>query len=152
MPLFAHKCIDKWDFCGIIFRHEKEYDPLAQKVEHMTFNHGVRSSTLRWITIPQALRKKCFFLFPARKYIACIRYRKSRGFASALLFVSRKPPAKRVVPERLLPMSNPAAAVAPLCKGSCRRRRLRDCFCHVNFAIPPPRVARHLPLHKGGEK
>ena len=50
MPLFAHKCIDKCDFCGIIFRHEKEYDPLAQKVEHMTFNHGVRSSTLRWIT------------------------------------------------------------------------------------------------------
>ena len=30
-----------------------------------------------------------------------------------------------------------------MCKGSCRRRRLRDCFCHVNFAIPPPRVARH---------
>ena len=27
------------------------YDPLAQMVEHMTFNHGVRSSTLRWITI-----------------------------------------------------------------------------------------------------
>ncbi len=25
-------------------------DPLAQPVEHMTFNHGVRSSNLRWIT------------------------------------------------------------------------------------------------------
>ncbi len=25
-------------------------DPLAQMVEHMTFNHGVRSSTLRWVT------------------------------------------------------------------------------------------------------
>ena len=25
-------------------------DPLAQMAEHMTFNHGVRSSTLRWVT------------------------------------------------------------------------------------------------------
>ena len=29
---------------------EKEYDPLAQSVEHMTFNHGVRSSSPRWVT------------------------------------------------------------------------------------------------------
>ncbi len=28
----------------------KQNDPLAQKVEHLTFNQGVRSSTLRWIT------------------------------------------------------------------------------------------------------
>ena len=27
-----------------------EIDPLAQMAEHMTFNHGVRSSTLRWVT------------------------------------------------------------------------------------------------------
>ena len=83
-----------------------------------------------------------------------INFKESRQSARGLpaFVVSRKPPAKRVVQERLLPMSNPAAAVAPLCKGSCRRRRLRDCFCHMNFAIPPPRVARHLPLHKGGEK
>lgn len=76
-----HKCIDKCDFCGIIFRHEKEYDPLAQKVEHMTFNHGVRSSTLRWITIPQALRKKCFFLFPSVLTFSakqCILYLRSK--------------------------------------------------------------------------
>ena len=26
------------------------YAPLAQMVEHMTFNHGVRSSSLRWST------------------------------------------------------------------------------------------------------
>ena len=26
------------------------YAPLAQLVEHMTFNHGVRSSNLRWRT------------------------------------------------------------------------------------------------------
>ncbi len=29
--------------------------PLAQAVEHVTFNHGVRSSSLRWIT------SKCAF-------------------------------------------------------------------------------------------
>ena len=27
-----------------------KYDPLAQAVEHLTFNQGVRSSSLRWIT------------------------------------------------------------------------------------------------------
>ena len=27
------------------------YDPLAQAVEHLTFNQGVRSSSLRWVTI-----------------------------------------------------------------------------------------------------
>ena len=27
------------------------YDPLAQSVEHMTFNHGVRGSIPRWVTI-----------------------------------------------------------------------------------------------------
>ena len=26
------------------------YDPLAQSVEHLAFNQGVRSSSLRWIT------------------------------------------------------------------------------------------------------
>ena len=26
------------------------YDPLAQSAEHLTFNQGVRSSNLRWIT------------------------------------------------------------------------------------------------------
>ena len=30
------------------------FAPVAQKVEHMTFNHGVRSSTLRWITKTKA--------------------------------------------------------------------------------------------------
>ena len=27
------------------------YDPLAQSAEHLTFNQGVRSSNLRWVTI-----------------------------------------------------------------------------------------------------
>ena len=26
------------------------HDPLAQPVEHLTFNQGVRSSNLRWVT------------------------------------------------------------------------------------------------------
>ena len=45
------------DFDSVIRRfkschpsHPNEYDPLAQSVEHMTFNHGVRSSNLRWVT------------------------------------------------------------------------------------------------------
>ena len=33
------------------------YVPVAQKVEHMTFNHGVRSSTLRRHTIHQPVLK-----------------------------------------------------------------------------------------------
>ena len=31
-------------------------DPLAQMAEHMTFNHGVRSSTLRWVTKKNGVR------------------------------------------------------------------------------------------------
>ena len=38
-----------------------QYAPLAQKVEHMTFNHGVRSSTLRWSTKPVAFATGFFF-------------------------------------------------------------------------------------------
>ena len=30
--------------------HLNYYDPLAQVVEHLTFNQGVRSSSLRWVT------------------------------------------------------------------------------------------------------
>ena len=36
----------------IIFRRDNAgQDPLAQLAEHLTFNQGVRSSNLRWITI-----------------------------------------------------------------------------------------------------
>ena len=31
--------------------NQELFDLLAQLVEHMTFNHGVRSSILRWVTI-----------------------------------------------------------------------------------------------------
>ena len=34
----------------IIFSVTANYDPLAQPVEHLTFNQGVRSSNLRWVT------------------------------------------------------------------------------------------------------
>ena len=37
-----------------------ECDPLAQTVEHLTFNQGVRSSSLRWITKKELNR---FFRF-----------------------------------------------------------------------------------------
>ena len=30
--------------------HPSQYGPVAQMVEHVTFNHGVPSSTLGWIT------------------------------------------------------------------------------------------------------
>ena len=41
---------------------------------------------------------------------------------------------------------------APLCKGSWRRRRLRDCFAMKFFLLQSLRLAcaSHLPLHKGG--
>ena len=32
------------------------HDPLAQVVEHLTFNQGVRSSNLRWVTMGYNLR------------------------------------------------------------------------------------------------
>ena len=31
--------------------YPSQFDPLAQSVEHLTFNQGVRSSNLRWVTI-----------------------------------------------------------------------------------------------------
>ena len=48
------------DFDSVMRRFEScypsQYDPLAQSAEHLTFNQGVRSSNLRWLT-----RKKHFF-------------------------------------------------------------------------------------------
>ena len=32
------------------YHAENEYDPLAQAVEHVTFNHGVLGSSPRWVT------------------------------------------------------------------------------------------------------
>ena len=48
-------------------------------------------------------------------------------------------------------------ALAPLCKGSCRRRRLRDCpSCQASRSAPqghnPPPASREPPLHKGAFK
>ena len=33
-----------------IINFVNKHDPLAQSAEHLTFNQGVRSSNLRWIT------------------------------------------------------------------------------------------------------
>ena len=42
------------DFDSVMRRFEScypsQYDPLAQSAEHLTFNQGVRSSNLRWVT------------------------------------------------------------------------------------------------------
>ena len=52
------------------------------------------------------------------------------------------------------------SALAPLCKGSWPRSGLKDCqtpdlpgalIDALRQSIPPPRCARHLPLHKGGK-
>ena len=39
------------------------YGPLAQSAEHMTFNHGVRSSNLRWLTKQKKNPYRILFLF-----------------------------------------------------------------------------------------
>ena len=44
------------------------FDPLAQLAEHLTFNQGVRSSNLRWVTKDRVCfrkRKQAFFFYPA---------------------------------------------------------------------------------------
>ena len=42
--------------CDILTPACESNDSLAQPVEHMTFNHGVRSSILRWVTTKKAHR------------------------------------------------------------------------------------------------
>ena len=41
--------LTKSSLYDIIFGYAK-YDPLAQSVEHLTFNQGVRDSSSRWVT------------------------------------------------------------------------------------------------------
>ena len=44
------------------------FDPLAQLAEHLTFNQGVRSSNLRWVTKDRVCfrkRKQAFFFYLA---------------------------------------------------------------------------------------
>ena len=47
----------------IISKLQNILDPLAQSVEHMTFNHGVRSSSLRWVTISERNHQRWFRSF-----------------------------------------------------------------------------------------
>ena len=53
--VFLLKCVDKIVFIKyyLYLWSEKNIianDPLAQLAEHLTFNQGVRSSNLRWVT------------------------------------------------------------------------------------------------------
>ena len=51
-------CIRRFESCqpshiffgGRIQKPKIKYDPLAQLAEHLTFNQGVRGSSLRWVT------------------------------------------------------------------------------------------------------
>ena len=82
-------------------------DPLAQSVEHLTFNQGVRSSSLRWVT-KKALEtfvSEAFLIFISRpnslqlrKELMCVRCGRethSENFAHAwvlsLRWVTKKP-------------------------------------------------------------
>ena len=71
-------------------------DPLAQTVEHLTFNQGVRSSSLRWVTKKikaQALLELLFFIQAAGlvwHQCACALYEIAKGgwhHAQACIFV-----------------------------------------------------------------
>ena len=72
--------------CDIICKYD-ERAPLAQKVEHMTFNHGVRSSTLRWSTKSEIQMKSriIFFIFH-------LSFFPKRAEALSLLSVRNKKP------------------------------------------------------------
>ena len=56
---FSKKLLTNRQYCGIISKYD-ELAPLAQPVEHMTFNHGVRSSILRWSTRPRFVGASVF--------------------------------------------------------------------------------------------
>ena len=60
------KLLTNANVCDIICKHDGNA-PLAQKVEHMTFNHGVRSSTLRWSTKRRVSFETRLFSFPKQR-------------------------------------------------------------------------------------
>ena len=45
---FAGKRVDRENEC--CYNNKAIYEPLAQSVEHLTFNQGVRGSNPRWLT------------------------------------------------------------------------------------------------------
>ena len=72
MKLFCKKVLTNECECGIIFKHDL-YAPVAQSVEHLTFNQGVRDSSSR-----RSTNKKdhpCDGLF----YCLCITFCESKG-------------------------------------------------------------------------
>ncbi len=73
-----------------------ECDPLAQMAERMTFNHGVRSSTLRWVTIsgyikityaPLAQLDRVFGYEPKGQGFESLTARQKRTWIFQVLFV-----------------------------------------------------------------
>ena len=72
------------DFDSLIRRsdscHPSQYEPLAQPVEHLTFNQGVRSSNLRWLT-KKGPAPASPFLIKQQLFTACSR--RSRHFLFA---------------------------------------------------------------------
>ena len=59
IKFFSNKSLTKRLFISIIYTCG--YDPLAQLAEHLTFNQGVRSSNLRWVTIKVSTNRRDLF-------------------------------------------------------------------------------------------
>ena len=68
---FAGKRVDRENEC--CYNNKAIYEPLAQSVEHLTFNQGVRGSNPRWLTKYRKYKPCRFGLFPLW-YIWNLRY------------------------------------------------------------------------------
>ena len=60
---FAGKRVDRENEC--CYNNKAIYEPLAQSVEHLTFNQGVRGSNPRWLTKKSTPRNK----YVARRFL-----------------------------------------------------------------------------------
>ena len=59
---FAGKRVDRENEC--CYNNKAIYEPLAQSVEHLTFNQGVRGSNPRWLTKKYAVQQiRCTAIF-----------------------------------------------------------------------------------------
>ena len=54
---------------GIILKLSIFYDPLAQTVEHLTFNQGVRGSNPRWVTKRKVTHRVAFLFCSIHFYL-----------------------------------------------------------------------------------
>ena len=64
-------------------------DSLAQPVEHMTFNHGVWSSILQWVTRKKHFVRSAFFVICCSKtdIVSVLIIEETKGFIKACLKV-----------------------------------------------------------------